>query len=378
MTNHKLPTASYLPMGALCRRSFIRDGEEALPNESGEAARLGSAVHAVMAGVGPCSSIAKSYGVNEDAVAMAASALREREAEQIALTTEVNGCFAEMMNSRRAEISTDAGTLDVLYRGGDASVVFDYKTGHGDVAEADENLQLAAYAIAAYDIEPTNKVIVSIIKPHGKPMEPAVYTAEDIEAIRPVIQNLREEMVSDRAGYSPGEHCRYCRRRPFCPAIAPKVNTCLEIAGKREFNLVEMADHDIASLDDMIKVAESDLGALKWATRREIDVRGGVVCSDGSRLMNRPQKTRSIDPVIGFPVFGEYLGDRMVEAINLSPGAAEKVLSEITKDAYDGKPPRGALSQVKKAFNDALYNNGAVSYKERPNYTKKKDTQDEQ
>lgn len=378
MTNHKLPTASYLPMGALCRRSFIRDGEEALPNESGDAARLGSAVHAVMAGVGSCSSVAKSYDVNEDAVAMAANALREREAEQIALITEVHGCFAEMMNSRGAEISTDAGTLDVLYRGGDASVVFDYKTGHGDVAEADENLQLAAYAIAAYDLGPVDKVIVAIIKPHGRPMDPAVYTAEDIEAIRPVIQNLREEMVSDRAGYSPGEHCRYCRRRPFCPAIAPKVNTCLEIAGKREFNLVEMADPDVASLDDMIKVVESDLKALKDATRREIDARGGVICADGRRLMNRPTRERDIDPVVAFPILKEFVSENLRDVLSVSADKAEKILAAETRDAYDGKPPRGSITKVKEAFNNALKEAGAVSYKEKANYTKKKDTQDEQ
>lgn len=153
------------------------------------------------------------------------------------------------------------GTADclVLYRldGVWHLIVVDYKYGFADVdvGTYDEpNEQLAAYAVAAAEvlaeksIRP-DKLALAVYQPRRPLAAPSQTLALDAAWVAIERAKLAREVaaVSNPGPPSPGDHCRYCKGKPKCPAVHNSLRTALAAyAGER--NLLDMSEDDVVQL----------------------------------------------------------------------------------------------------------------------------------
>lgn len=153
------------------------------------------------------------------------------------------------------------GTADclVLYRldGVWHLIVVDYKYGFADVdvGTYDEpNEQLAAYAVAAAEalgekgIRP-EKLALAVYQPRRPLAAPSQTLALDAAWLAIERAKLVREVaaVANPGAPVPGDHCRYCKGKPKCPAVHSSLSTALA-AYAGEKNLLDMPEDDIVQL----------------------------------------------------------------------------------------------------------------------------------
>jgi hypothetical protein len=160
-----------------------------------------------------------------------------------------------------------------LYGPAVANVVIDAKFGRNEVAPAEVNYQLAAYAVMAHDRYPTQHVYCAIVQPRA-PRESrltvAKYSAGDIESIRAAVLQIIIECEAPNAPLVPSEDaCRYCAARMGCPALLGGISTLATVRGDVHAVAREMQIGELGRLADCVKLAKSDtfgaviLGELK-------------------------------------------------------------------------------------------------------------------
>jgi len=110
-----------------------------------------------------------------------------------------------------------------------SGLVVDYKTGHGDVTDAKDNLQLAAGAVMlakAYKLKEVYVAIITTWKSRPIP-EPALYDEEKLREIEQVLDEISEEANKSAPRLCRGPHCRYCPAITICP----ETQTITQFAG---------------------------------------------------------------------------------------------------------------------------------------------------
>jgi hypothetical protein len=115
--------------------------------------------------------------------------------------------------------------------------VIDYKHGRGVVVSPENNTQLMIYALGAMDKFKYKKgsIYLTIIQPRaeGRTVKTWRTTAEDIiywalHTLKPAVRATAQPDAPVVAG----DHCRWCKAKPFCPALRDKA---LEVA-RTEFS----------------------------------------------------------------------------------------------------------------------------------------------
>lgn len=153
------------------------------------------------------------------------------------------------------------GTADclVLYRldGVWHLIVVDYKYGFADVdvGTYDEpNEQLSAYAVAAAEvlaergIRP-DKLALAVYQPRRPLAAPSQTLELDAAWLAIERAKLAREVaaVANPGAPVPGDHCRYCKGKPKCPAVRNSMATALA-AYTGERSLLDMPEDDIVQL----------------------------------------------------------------------------------------------------------------------------------
>lgn len=201
--------------------------------ESGEAAKIGTAIHALaetcyqldsdpMKSIG---TVVESITMTEENCEMALEHLKaiwamEDELGEGCVTVEK---FLPYQNTKKVKVG---GTTDVIGISKEKRklIIADLKTGRGYVSE--DNDQLRLYALAALEAEQLYKYIDTvelwIIQPHhGETRKHSMTTQELVDwehyVLVPAIDNatnpLFQPVPSDSA-------CQYCNARTICPAQA--------------------------------------------------------------------------------------------------------------------------------------------------------------
>jgi hypothetical protein len=137
-------------------------------------------------------------------------------------------------------------------------LVVDYKYGFADVdvGTYDEpNEQLAAYAVAAAEGITAGKdwrvekITLAVYQPRRPLAAPSQTLDLDAAWLTLERAKLTREVaaVANPGAPVPGDHCRYCKGKPKCPALHSSMATALAAyAGER--NLLDMPEDDIVQL----------------------------------------------------------------------------------------------------------------------------------
>lgn len=136
-------------------------------------------------------------------------------------------------------------------------IVVDYKYGFADVDVGtydDPNEQLAAYAVAAAEGLADKGVRVErITLAVYQPRRPLAAPSQTLELDAAWLALEREKLKREVAAVAnpgapvPGDHCRYCKGKPKCPAVHNSLATSLAVyAGEK--NILDMTEDDIVQL----------------------------------------------------------------------------------------------------------------------------------
>jgi hypothetical protein len=121
------------------------------------------------------------------------------------------------------------GTPDLLawpYEGG--LHIVDLKTGAGIMVEPEENAQLMTYAYMAlanslhHELSAElNRVVLTIVQPTDdtRPVKSWETTIGRIMSWGEEVERAIDTAMSGRGTAVPGEHCRWCKAKPNCPAL---------------------------------------------------------------------------------------------------------------------------------------------------------------
>lgn len=213
--------------------------EASMPDDATDFAEQGTCAHAL------CElKLKKLLGADTDAAQQEFDALRERwydpEMERCAedYAAEVWGRYQTALKAcpqatLLIEWELDLtpfmpaafGTADAVIVSDDTLEVIDFKYGRGVEVSAEENPQMRIYALGAtadYDVEyDLKRVRMTIVQPrlfnvssYEEPVETLKAWAQD--TLKPAAQTAFKGLGSQ----TPGPHCRFCRVRATCGALA--------------------------------------------------------------------------------------------------------------------------------------------------------------
>ena len=105
------------------------------------------------------------------------------------------------------------------------AAICDFKSGFGEVSEAEQNEQLACYAVMRQQERPARLTGVAIVQPNnfGPRMTTALYDAAALETARAEILRIWNSTLPVNAPLVAGEEqCRNCKAKVFCEAYRAK------------------------------------------------------------------------------------------------------------------------------------------------------------
>lgn len=187
-------------------------------------AESGTRIHAIWAGEGAVNAtpeeLDKAEMLFDQEREIATAYFGEKEAFETVRFTEKR--LWHEFGHRLGTVGTlrTSGRFDIvrLHTASGKAAILDGKTGWLDVTPNPSNLQLRRLASLLYiDCGPV-EIAVAILKPYGKPPQPCVYDADDLE--RAVAEMEQHVSVSHDPGSPriPGpDQCRYCRAQHTCP-----------------------------------------------------------------------------------------------------------------------------------------------------------------
>lgn len=162
-----------------------------------------------------------------------------------------------------------SGTSDVVIVGNDFIHIVDLKFGKGVLVSAIGNTQLRLYALGAVSVHirecTCKEVAMTIIQPRLNEKSTDIISINElndwaINYVRP-----RAKLAYEGKGeLTPGEHCKFCKRKGKCKALADKQ---LEIA-QNEFNEVvvnnELLEPSNMSPEFLAKVLQITPRLIEW------------------------------------------------------------------------------------------------------------------
>ncbi len=314
----KLPTFSAIERADACPPSV------SLPQAASSSpfAARGTAIHAYLAD--PCHDL---DAVPEEHRAACAAIQLDRIPAGVEWAHEVTLCYDPETDTGR-ELGRDlgrdysgarpteyVGTLDVIGLTPDAAVVYDFKSGHGSVTSAAENMQLRVGALAACRAYGRDKAIVGIV--YLRDEEPVFDVAEldslEIEITAAQLRRLTRKLSSEQPP-TEGEWCRYCPAIAHCP---PKVSLLRAACGEPESLSFAITPENAAKAYAAWKRADDVLGSLKkalvaFAESTPIDLGGGKVYGP------KASTSEKLDPLVVEAVLTKLYGPEVArQAVEL-------------------------------------------------------------
>jgi hypothetical protein len=153
---------------------------------------------------------------------------------------------------------TTFGTCDLALVAGNHGVLVDYKTGYGKVDDVEENSQVWAYTVGAFQKWPQLKTIeFYLLMPVQDEVSHAVFRREQlgemILRLQTVIRRAKAARISGECNPMP-RVCDYCGNQATCKPLRQKALILAEKAGYDGFHIPETSD-DPTSLAALLKLA---------------------------------------------------------------------------------------------------------------------------
>lgn len=209
------PSCSAFGRYSLCAGSF-QIGLLVPRDEGGAAAKLGTDVHAALAGESKVS-------LTEDGETIYNLCLWHYEKLKADLLDgrEIEKTLLEQRLWWGSEWSGQSDRIDLW---NDYALVVDWKTGRGEVEPAATNMQLRGLAVLTKRRFPKlQKIYVAIIAPMAGGVTLAEYDEEGLAAAKDDVLELIAEISKEHAPRTPAPSaCKYCPARSVCPEVTEK------------------------------------------------------------------------------------------------------------------------------------------------------------
>jgi CRISPR/Cas system-associated exonuclease Cas4 (RecB family) len=187
-----------------------------------------------------------------------------------------------------------SGQIDRIdHIGEEIAIVTDYKTGRIAQSNANENLQLRAYAVLVKENFPKlKKIYACIIQPMAGPMTIAEYDEDALLEAKSQIYAIVTRAYSPNAPRIPSpDACKYCRAKSVCPEAGGKVRT---LAKNSVESILALTDDQLAEYNDAADIAESVIEAIRSETRKRLnngaEIRGWELkAGRGSRTIDNAE-----------------------------------------------------------------------------------------
>lgn len=204
-----LPSASSMERYMLCLGSYA--AEQGQPEQTSEDAETGNRIHAALAG----ETVTPPLTDDEERTFLACQS--QANALLDAILPHRDELILECRYWRANQWSgkPDVVAIDSIFAEG---LVLDYKTGRGEVASAEGNMQLRALAVLVSMEHKLDKVTVAIVQPLAGSASVCVYKADDLRKARIEISDILTAIHQPNALRRPSaKACKYCKAKAVCP-----------------------------------------------------------------------------------------------------------------------------------------------------------------
>lgn len=163
----------------------------------------------------------------------------------------------------------DMVAIDSIFAEG---LVIDYKTGRGEVASADGNMQLRALAVLVSMEHRLDKVTVAIVQPLAGESSVCVYKSDDLRKARIEISDILTAIYQPNAPRRPSaKACKYCKAKAVCPE-AISMAEAAPLAVSRDGNTLVITPERMAEFLGQIPAIEAVVEAVRAKAKRMLEV----------------------------------------------------------------------------------------------------------
>jgi hypothetical protein len=248
------------------------------------------------------------------------------------------------------------GTSDYNVVGGNELVIVDLKYGQGVPVSAKNNSQLKLYALGVYNVVKwmynVEVIRMRIVQPRIDNTNEAVISISDLlEWAEKVVKPQAQKAFNGEGDFVPGEHCRFCKVKPTCRALA---NYKSEIA-HLDFELPDtLTNEEVAEILTKADIYINWLNSVKdYALSQAIkgSVYPGYKIVEGrsNRIITDQDKVEALLIKKGFD-YKEFLTEPKLKGI----GELEKLLGKAKFETLLSKyvlKPKGAPALVRVTDN---------------------------
>ena len=174
------------------------------------------------------------------------------------------------------------GTCDYvgafLINGKLCGLIIDWKTGYSEIDPAPDNIQGAAYALAAFQTYKLDRCEVHFYNPTLNRASSHVFT--DADALAEHIMRVHNLCLAPDTPPVPGEdQCRYCKafQQAACPAVKKKLEVIAETASTLEGVIPTLPDEKLVEFFEKAKLVAKLEGVAEAEIKRRCEDSG--VCA---------------------------------------------------------------------------------------------------
>ena len=291
-----LPSASSMERYMLCPGSYA--AERGLPDTTSEDAETGNRIHAVLAGETVTPPLTDDEERTMEACRSQATAILDAYLpHRDQLIFERRYWWGEQWSGK-----PDVVAIDTIFAEG---LVIDYKTGRGDVASAEGNMQLRALAVLVSVEHELREVTVAIVQPLAGEVSVCVYNADDLtRATREVLAILTAVHQPNAPRKPSAKACHYCKAKATCPE-AREASVALPLANVPEGATASaiaatLTNETLADFLNRAQFAERVIEACKQEAKRRLEA--------GDQILGWTLKPGSVRETVTDPakVFGRF------------------------------------------------------------------------
>ena len=257
-----LPSASSMERYMLCPGSYA--AERGLPETTSDDAESGNRIHAVLAG----------ETVNPPLTDDDERTMEACRSQAQALLDAIIPHRDQVMFERRYwwgqqwSGKPDVVAVDGIFAEG---LIIDYKTGRGEVASAEGNMQLRALAVLVAVGHELERVTVAIVQPLAGEVSVCKYGPDDLRKARIEILEILTAIHQPDAPRRPStKACRYCKAKASCPealALAESV----PLAVSRDGRELVISPERMAEFLEQVPAIEAVVEAVRAKAKRMLE-----------------------------------------------------------------------------------------------------------
>lgn len=259
-----LPSASSMERYQLCPGSYM--AERGLPETTSDDAETGNRIHAALAG----ETVTPPLTDDEERTMEACRSQVQALLDSVIPTRDTMHLERRYWWGNQWSGKPDLVALDCISAEG---LIIDYKTGRGEVASAEGNMQLRALAVLVAEEHKLERVTVAIVQPLAGPPSVCLYSANDLRTARKEVLSVIDAIHRPDAPRIPSaKACQYCKAKGTerCPeSIAVVESLPMEVS--RDGREIFLTPERLAELLEKLPMVEKVIDAIRGKARRMLE-----------------------------------------------------------------------------------------------------------